>query len=178
MSVLAPAAPPRAWVLAASADLPAGHALARSDLTSLALPTAAVPSGAYGPATAVLGRSLSLPMRRGEIVTDVRLAGSPLLTAVTTGGLVGAPVRIADAAAVTLLRAGDHIDVLGANDVAPAAALLASNVLVVSVPDRSQGAPNTGLDSGALVVLATTPEISLRLAHAAIGSRLSVVLRS
>ena len=178
MSVLAPAPPPRVWVLTAAADLPAGHALARSDLRSLALPPAAVPFGAYGPATQIFGRSLSLPMRRGEIVTDVRLAGSPLLAAVASGGLVGTPVRIADAAAVTLLSAGDHIDVLGANDVAPTAALLAGNVLVVSVPDRSQGAANTGLDAGALVVLATTPEISLRLAHAAISSRLSVVLRS
>lgn len=177
LAVLAPAPPPTTVVLAAAADLPAGHAIALTDLRSLALPAAAVPSGALLPGAEVVGAAVALPMRRGEVLTDVRLAGSPLLTAVTAGGLVGAPVRIADAAAVALLRAGDRVDVLGASDTQQVAAVLAGNVLVVSVPDQAEAAANTGLDAGALVVLATTPETSQRLAQAAIASRLSVVLR-
>jgi pilus assembly protein CpaB len=177
VSVLAPAPPPTTVVLAAAAELPAGHAIALTDLRPLALPAAAVPSGALRPGAEVVGRAVALPIRLGEVLTDVRLAGSPLLLSVTAGGLVGAPVRIADAAAVALLRAGDHVDVLGASVTQQAAALLASNVLVVSVPDRAEAATNPGVDAGALVVLATTTETSRRLAQAAITSRLSLVLR-
>ncbi|MEP7055799.1 MAG: SAF domain-containing protein [Actinomycetota bacterium] len=177
LSVLAPKPAPTETVLTASTDLAAGHALTLRDLRTLALPPAAVPAGALRPGADVIGRAIALPVRRGEVLTDVRLAGSALLTAVTTGGLVGTPVRIADAAAVALLRAGDHVDVLGATEGQQVAAVLASDVLVVSAPDRSPGATDVGLESGALVVLATTPENSRRLAQAAIGARLSIVLR-
>lgn len=178
LSVLAPAPAPTSVVLAASADLAAGHSLEADDLFALSLPPAAVPSQALTPGADFAGRELALPVRRGEVLTDVRLAGSALLRAVTDGGLVGAPVRIADAAAVALLHAGDRVDILGASDTQPSAAVLAGNVLVVSVPHEAEGLGGSGADAGALVVLATTPATSLRLAHAAITARLSVVLRS
>lgn len=178
LSVLAPAPAPTSVVLAASADLAAGHTLEAGDLFALSLPPAAVPSQALTPSADFAGRELALPVRRGEVLTDVRLAGSALLRAVTEGGLVGAPVRIADAAAVALLHAGDRVDILGASETQRAAAVLAGNVLVVSVPHQTEGMGGSGADAGALVVLATTPETSLRLAQAAITARLSVVLRS
>lgn len=177
LAVLAPAPQPTTIVLAAATDLAAGHALTQADLRALALPPAAVPAGALRPGAPAVGRSVALPVRRGEVLTDVRFAGSALLAAVTAGGLVGAPVRIGDAAAVALLRAGDRVDVLGASDAQSAAAVLAGNVLVVSVPAGADGQRDPGLETGALVVLATTPETSRRLAQAAIASRLSVVLR-
>lgn len=178
LSILAPAPAPSSLVLAATADLPAGHTLRESDLREQALPPDAVPGHALLPGADLAGRALSLPVRRGEVLTDVRLRGSALLAAATAGGLVGAPVRLADADAAALLHAGDRVDVLGASESSAAAAVLAHNVLVVSVPGGPGGARSGGFDGGALVVLATTPETSLRLAQAAIVSRLSVVLRS
>lgn len=177
LAAVAPAPPPTTVVLAAGADLAAGHAIRPADLQAVALPPAAVPSGALRPGARVAGRSVALPVRRGEVLTDVRLVGSPLLSAVTAGGLVGAPVRIADGAAVALLRPGDRVDVLGASDAQPAAAVLAGNVLVVSVPAARDGQGDPGVESGGLVVLATTPATAQGLARAAISSRLSVVLR-
>ena len=58
-----------------------------------------MPAGALRDVTALLGRVLAAPVRRGEPITDVRLVGPSLLGA-TTAGLVAVPVRIADAGRV------------------------------------------------------------------------------
>jgi hypothetical protein len=85
------------------------------------------------------------------------------------------PVRVADAASVALLSAGDHVDVLAAGTAAggPAyATVVAADAAVLAVP--------TAVDAGgegALVVLATTPSVAARLASAAVSSRLSITLR-
>lgn len=172
--LLAPPAAPSTLVLTAAGELPAGHVLTAADLRPVGLPPGVVPAAALRPGEDVVGRAVALPVRSGEVLTDVRLAGSALMAGVTAGGLVGAPVRIADAATAGLLHAGDRVDVLGASDTQGAAAVLAGNALVVSVPGRSD---DDGFDAGALVVLATSPETAQRLAQAAVRSRLSVVLR-
>jgi hypothetical protein len=114
--------------------------------------------------------------------------------------LVRAPVRIADAAAVRLLRPGDRVDVLAASRV------VARNAPVVSVPGfgeperwagsgggtrgRSAG-PGAGMPSmddsglsmgappsvGALVVLRVSRGVAAALSGAAADSPLGVVLR-
>lgn len=78
------------------------------------------------------------------------------------GGTVSAPVRIADAAAVRLLRPGDLVDVLAG------ARVVAAGAPVVSVPDMSDtsGAADSG-DEGALVVLSVPRETARALAGAA-----------
>ncbi|MDQ1708839.1 MAG: pilus assembly protein CpaB [Frankiaceae bacterium] len=177
MSVVAPPPPRTTAVLAAARDLPAGHPLTATDVTSLALPPGAVPAGALTTADQAVGRSAALPVRRGEVLTDVRLSGSALLADVTAGALVAAPVRIADPAAVALLRAGDRVDVLGAHEGLDQAAVVAADVLVVAVPDPAAARDSPALEGGALVVVVTSAETSRRLAQAAVVSRLSVVLR-
>lgn len=204
LSALAPKPPPRTRVLAAAHDLAAGAALSARDLATVALPPTAVPAGVLRPGAAVLGRLLAGPVRRGEPLTDVRLVG-PRLLAALGDGLVATPVRIADPGAVALLRAGDRVDVLAAAtsqpDAAPAsvgapagpsatdpvsaaasadgggarsATVVAAGVAVVSVPAPGQDGP---LADGALVVLATSPEVAARLAAAAVSDRLSVLVR-
>jgi pilus assembly protein CpaB len=113
VSAVRPAAPPSVVVLAAARDLAPGVALALPDLARVALPAAAVPTGALRPGAAVLGRLVAGPVRRGEPLTDVRLLGPPLVAAVAGGAdAVAVPVRFADAGAVALLHPGDRIDVL------------------------------------------------------------------
>jgi hypothetical protein len=103
----------------------------------------------------------------------------------TANELVKAPVRIADAAVVRLLRPGDRVDVLAA------ARVVASAVTVVAVPppqsDLSDqvapdgsGLPPSGADAGgaggALVVLAVSRHTAATLSGAAASSPLAVTL--
>ncbi len=169
LPILAPTPPTTATVLAAARDLPPGRALTAADLTQLVLPLGAVPDGVLLVAGDAVGRSLTGPVRRGEALTDLRLLGSGL---VRTAGVVAVPVRLADAASVTLLRAGDRVDVLAvpADGGVTEATTVAAGLSVLAVPD----APADG--EGALLVLAATPVTAARLAAAAVGSRLSVTV--
>ncbi|WP_333768570.1 hypothetical protein [Streptomyces sp. IBSBF 2435] len=99
--------------------------------------------------------------------------------------LVRAPVRIADAAAVRLLRPGDRVDILAATRV------VASAVPVVAIPEQpdSPSAPaspednvlpsaaaDAGGTDGALVVLAVPRRVAAALSGAAVSSPLAVAL--
>ena len=175
LTVVAPAPPATTRVLAAARELAPGRALAAGDVHTLELPPDAVPDGALGPDAAVLGRVVTGPVRRGEPLTDVRLLGLELLAALPGGDQVAVPVRIADPAAVALLRTGDRVDVLAATEGAAEAAVVAPGALVVAVP-RADGAGLDPLDGGALVVLAASPATARRLAQSAVAARLSVVV--
>lgn len=114
LTAVRPAPPPTARVLAAANDLAAGVRLDRTHLTTVALPSGAVPDGALRARQDAAGRLLATPMRAGEPLTDVRLVG-PALLAGYGPDTVAAPVRVADAGVVRLLRPGDRVDVLAAD---------------------------------------------------------------
>ncbi|GII89562.1 hypothetical protein Ssi03_75520 [Sphaerisporangium siamense] len=167
-----------AEVLAAARDLPGG-ALSPADVTVIRLPEGTVPDGALPPAAPVDGRVLTSPARRGEPLTDVRLLGPSLVDAYGPG-LLAAPVRITDASSAHLLRSGDVIDVIAAapkwdDAVAPPTATVAQAVTVIAPPAATRTTDAMG-DTGALVVLAATPDQATRLAQAATGSRLSIAI--
>lgn len=88
--------------------------------------------------------------------------------------VVSAPVRIADAETVRLLRPGDRVDVIAAPDSpsggAGAAHLVTSGARVTDVP-RPRG-PSS--DEGALVVLSVPRATATTLAGAGATSRLVV----
>jgi pilus assembly protein CpaB len=186
LTVLAPEPPSTVEVLAASRDLTGGSALQADDLDTVALPPGSVPDGTVRERSAVEGRVLAGPIRRGEPITDVRLVGRELLAAYATRGerLVATPVRIADAGAAGLLRPGDVVDVLAAETGEHATdrvSAVATEVRVLTVPQAADDGPlaaGPGLADGALVVLATTSEVAALLARAAVTSRLSVAVRS
>ncbi|MYT72708.1 MULTISPECIES: hypothetical protein [unclassified Streptomyces] len=93
--------------------------------------------------------------------------------------VVSAPVRIADAGAVRLLRPGDRVDVVAARaDGVPGVRVLASGARVVSVPRAARsGAPgDVAADGGALVVLSVERATATRLAGAGAASRLAVTV--
>jgi Flp pilus assembly protein CpaB len=172
LSVLSPHAQSGGAVLAADHDLPAGTALAAGDLRRIRLPAALVPAGAV--TGDPVGRVLAAPLRRGEPLTDVRIAGADLLTA-RGAGLVAVPVRVADAASAALVTAGDRVDVLaaGASTGAPATArAVVVDAEVLAVPTAVHD-----IGEGALIVVAATPQAAADLAAAAVSSRLSLTLR-
>jgi len=172
LPALAPSAGPSVLVVAAAHDLQPGHPLTAGDLTTVALPQDLVPAGALTTVAAALGHAAAGAVRRGEPLTDVRLLGAGLLQG---AGLVAAPVRLADPAALALLHAGDRVDVLAAPTSAEGAATravtVAAGVRVLAVPGVKDDAGD-----GGLVVLAATPATAARLAAAAVGARLSVTL--
>ncbi|MER6674838.1 hypothetical protein [Streptomyces sp. NPDC000983] len=88
--------------------------------------------------------------------------------------LVTAPVRIADAATVRLLRPGDRVDVIAAEDRATGgdARVVARGVRVSKVPE----ARDESVDSGALVVLTVPRSLAARLVGASTTARLAVAL--
>ncbi|MFJ3162166.1 RcpC/CpaB family pilus assembly protein [Streptomyces kanasensis] len=143
------------------------------------------------------------PPDRPPLAADRRRAGSvrvaarpgPRGRAPGRAALVSAPVRIADAETVRLLRPGDRVDVIAApvtaagtaaEDGGPPARVVASGVRVTEVP-RPEGAPahgagaagewaDGGTAGGALVVVAVPRPTATALAAAAATSRLVVTL--
>ncbi|MBQ0829422.1 hypothetical protein J5Y05_23450 [Streptomyces sp. RG38] len=91
------------------------------------------------------------------------------------GALVTAPVRIADAATVRLLRPGDRVDVVaaGPDGTGTGTAVLARGARVAKVPEPVPGAV---AGDGALVVLSVPRDTAHRLAGAGTLSRLAVIL--
>ena len=89
-------------------------------------------------------------------------------------GRVTAPVRIADAATVRLLRPGDRVDVIAAAETAGGgdARVVARGVRVTKVPEPLEDTP----DAGALVVLSVPRDTAARLAGASAAGRLAVTL--
>ncbi|MFE1755546.1 hypothetical protein ACFW88_34265 [Streptomyces anandii] len=111
---------------------------------------------------------------RGHPAPTAERAGEP---AVEPGsGTVTAPVRIADAATVRLLRPGDRVDVIAAEDPAAGgqARVVARGATVSRVPEPERGAG--GNDGGALVVLSVPRATAARLAGASATARLAVTL--
>nr|WP_211661228.1 Flp pilus assembly protein CpaB [Modestobacter muralis] len=171
-------------VVVAAADLPAGAALTAGDLVVAQLPADAAPAGVVADVPQLTDAVLASPVRSGEPVTDVRVVGAGLWSAVPAGQ-VAAPVRLADLAVSTLLRAGDRVDVLATGDVAagdagggPAVQVVASGALVLTAPAAPGGDAAVGgaPEPDGLLVLAVTPETAGRLAAAAASATLTVTL--
>ncbi|MBB6435481.1 RcpC/CpaB family pilus assembly protein [Streptomyces candidus] len=101
--------------------------------------------------------------------------------AVVPAELVSAPVRIADAATVRLLRRGDRVDVIASVNSATgaessAARVVASGVRVADVPRPGEMSWDGTPDGGALVVLSVSRATATQLAGAGSTSRLAVTL--
>ncbi|MFE5790952.1 hypothetical protein ACFQ8C_00090 [Streptomyces sp. NPDC056503] len=93
--------------------------------------------------------------------------------------LVSAPVRIADAEAVRLLRAGDRVDVIAAPVVDSPLGNGADAVRVVARAARVAEVPRPGetrSDGGALIVLSVPRATATALAGAGVTSQLAVTL--
>ncbi|WP_251053124.1 MULTISPECIES: hypothetical protein [unclassified Streptomyces] len=144
----------------------AGAALATTGLGSTASGTAASDSAAVS----------------GTAVSDTG-AGSGRPSA----RLVSAPVRIADAATVRLLRPGDHVDVIAVGEAGDDARLVARGVRVARVPGRivDDGGHRGGggevigggpAPEGALVMLSVERPTATALLGAGASGRLALAV--
>jgi Flp pilus assembly protein CpaB len=163
---------PTVTVEVAAHDLPSGAVLTGGDLVSRSYPAGVAPVGSVADA---VGRTLAGPVRAGEPVTDARLVAPALLDGYP--GRVALPVRIADAAAVGLLRSGDRVDLVAADPRRGTASYVAVGVPVLAIPALDPGQATGGAAlTGRLVVIAAAPSDVDRIAGAAATDLLSVVI--
>lgn len=166
--------PPRTDVLVAAHDLAAGRIIAAEDLRPAARTTTELPEGVLTASADVTGRVITGAVRRGEIITDLRLLG-PGLSAGLGPGVVASPIRLIDLEVAALLRPGDRVDILAATVDAAMAVVVAERALVLAVPLAESGSANMVEPLG-LVVVAVAQDTAARLAAAAASSILTATL--
>jgi pilus assembly protein CpaB len=161
-------------VVVAARDLTPGSVLDASAVTLREFPGQAVPEGAARTPATVVGQTLAAPVRRGEPLTDVRLAGSELARAVTTSpGAVSVPLRLADSGVTTLLHPGVVVDVVTVGERQDEPVVLARGARVLAV---LQAGTRTGERDGRLVLVALDPAAATRVAAASISQALAVTV--
>lgn len=129
-----------------------------------------------------VGRSLTIPLRRGEAITDSRLVSSSLLSGYP--GTVAVPIQLGDAASRELLQVGDRVDLLASDANAftdesgetRLARTVAKNAYVVAIPEAREvlAGPDR---AGALVLVAVQAGESAAVAYASAASYVSVLLK-
>lgn len=106
-------------------------------------------------------------------VAPPKPAATPSRPPVAPAGTVGLPLRLRDSGFVTVLRPGQHVDVLAGGPTGGPATTLAANVLVLRAAAGGE-AP----EDGALIYLAVTPEQAARVAGIATETPITVTVRS
>ncbi len=163
--VVPPEPSPGDPVVMVTRDLAVGAVLQEADLVPSRLPEA--PDGALTDTAQGGGRMLAGGVRRGEVITDVRLldpAGPQ-----PGPGQVAVPIRPADASVTELLHPGMHVAVVAVRDDGTATALVDDAVVL-----QIGTAGGTGRE-GPPVVLAVPQDRADQVVAAALGG--SVVLR-
>jgi Flp pilus assembly protein CpaB len=183
---LRPPEPETRTVATARHDLAPGATLTADDLAVVARPVDALAEDAVTSAGAVTGRIVAFPVHGGEAVRERDVVGHALLESLGSD-VVATPVRLSDDATLASVRPGDLVDVVAAragDGSNPARAeVVAARVRVLTVGSAT-GSGGAGLlgssaaQSAPVLLLATTPEQSLDIAAAMVGSRLSVTLRT
>jgi pilus assembly protein CpaB len=174
-----PSPPPTEAVWVAAHDLAGGEPLATGDVRVERLATAVVPAGTYHADVTVVGRLLAAPMRTDEPLTDVRVLSPSLIAATANPNDVAVPVRVADGpAALTLVQAGDLIDVIAAPDAdtgsAPTEFTVVHDVRVLSTPTRDTA--TTSADTAGLLIVEASNAQAATLAQAATTARFSIAV--
>ncbi|MCU6479771.1 SAF domain-containing protein [Arthrobacter sp. A2-55] len=180
---LTPGAPATTSVLVAARDLPAGHSLGPADLVAAAVSPSMVPDGVLHTGMAWLGRQMSGPARRGQVMTDASLLGTELLIGAPAGSQA-VPLRLTDPSTVQLLRQGQLVNVVLSSskglDGPTSNQVLATSVPVVWTPAlaKSGGGLLPSQETDGLVVVAATAEQAVLLAGASARGKIFLVLVS
>lgn len=139
-------------VAVATRDLAPGTALTVDDVRLESRNSATLPDGAQTAVAPMLGATLAGPVRRGEVVTDVRLLGPRLAESAAGPDARIVPIQLNDGALLDLIRPGDVVDVLTVDSKSAQTSpiLVATDAVVILVSERPTG---VGSDRVALVAL-------------------------
>ncbi|MGI8457721.1 MAG: SAF domain-containing protein [Propionibacteriaceae bacterium] len=176
INAAAPPDPPTVAVLVTARAVPAGRILAADDLSTVRWPRGQLPDGAVSDPAQVLGRPAVAAVPRGQTVTDLTTLS---LRQAGPGRSIVA-LRLADPDLAVLLRPGDVVDVVAADDQSGTAAVIARRVRVVTTPSSpaEPGLLGTGGGSGpggVLCLIEVDQGVTATLAGAAVRRQLSVV---
>lgn len=160
-------------VVVAARTIPGGTKLTVADLRTLRLPATIIPDGAFTDPAAVVGRTVLIQVSQRAVLTPADVLESGALVA---AGRVALPVRFAEATALSLLRVGAHIDVLGAAISGADYGVVAADVRVVAIPAAADGGL-LGSSQGGLVLVEVDSVQAAAIAAAASVSAVSFALR-
>ncbi|QCH22715.1 flagellar basal body P-ring biosynthesis protein FlgA [Mycobacteroides salmoniphilum] len=172
----------RTDVVVAVHDLLPGTILTGDDVRLEKRSTTILPEGASTNTGTVVGATLAGPVRRGEMLTDLRVLSPRLAESAAGGDARIVPVPLDDAATLDMIRTGDIVDILtvadhgpGAPDATPPeAAVLATGAVVVLVSPK----PATkGVGTQRVVMVALPPQQANRVAAIALVQAVTLTLR-
>lgn len=167
--------------VAAARDLPAGSAVAASDVAEIKVPPGMLADGVLREPGEAAGKQLAAPLRKGQLLADAQLVGPGLLTG-SPPGSAAVPLRMADPSSIQLVSPGQLVNVVltAANgfDQQEPPEVLASGVPVLWTSTKGgQGGQWLGTsETDGLIVVAANPEQAARLAGASTQGKLFFVL--
>lgn len=151
-------------------SVPAGSTLTASDLTVTAVPATLIPEGAITAVPDGAGRLVAAPVPARAILSESTLAVSRGPS--SEGGRI-VPVRVSEPDIARLVSPGDRITLIAAATPATEA-VIARDVLVVTVPQEvSQGW--TGASASAALLLVETDE-QTAIQVSSVAAAMSVIL--
>lgn len=146
----------RGRAVVAARDLAPGIALTADDIRVENRLSETLPDGFAVDPEQMVGSTTAGPVRRGEVITDVRVLGSRLAESAAGPDARIVPLHLADNAVLDLVRSGDLVDILAAPATEPEAEprLVATDAVVVLVSPK----PKIATDAGDRVVLVALPK--------------------
>lgn len=168
-------------VLVAARELAPGHVLGDDDLKFAPREASTLPAGAVRESSGrggLHGGTLTGAVAEGEILTELRIVGprSAAVAADSPDARI-VPIRLADNGVADVLRPGDRVDVIAAEESGGAgrpARLLASDAAVVLVSGAPPG--GAGAREERVILVALDARRATAIAAASLRTALTVVL--
>lgn len=178
---------PTTSIVVAAADVVPGTVLGPAHLTKVDFPASFVPAGAFGKPEDAQGRVVIVPLARGEVVTELRLAGADIkkggVAALLADGKRAMAVKADKVQGMAgLINPGDRVDVLvtlEGQDIKPVSKIILENIRVLAAGTEMQTVAGEQKPIPVDVyTLEVTPEQSESLALIVNRGRISLALRN
>ncbi|MGD0215738.1 MAG: Flp pilus assembly protein CpaB [Terriglobales bacterium] len=170
-------------VLVAADDIQVGTKLAANDVTTITIPPAAVPPGAFSVPTKVLGRGAILPISKGEFILPGKLAAVNAgagLPSMIPPGMRAVSVRVNDVVSVAgFVQPGTRVDVMATGNQGSGVQTntVLENVLVLAV-GKSLDRTSSEAQVAPVITLLVSPDDAQRLALVSQEGRIQLSLRN
>lgn len=167
----------------ATRDLMPGVELTADDIRMESRSTITLPEGVRTNSATVIGSTVAGPVRRGEVLTDLRLLGPRLAESSAGKDARMVPIPLADAATIEMIRPGDIVDILTVDGQDSSATshsapheptVLATDAVVVLVSPK----PSTrGAGAERVVMVALPPQQAHRVAAISLVQPVTLTFR-